>query len=459
MAAMTYLRHLSALLLAVGFVQASIEAAWADKRVALLIGNSSYRGVTKLDNPPRDIEMLGAALSSAGFDRIETKVDLDRETMIRTLRTFEDEAAAADIAVIYFSGHGLEMNGENFLVPVDAKLATDRDVEDETVTLSRMLRTVDGAKRLKLIILDACRNNPFLANMKQARSTRSVSRGLVEVEPQSSDTLVAYAAKAGTVAWDGTTGSSPFALSLARRLIEPGVDIRLALGKVRDDVLAATNRLQEPFAYGSLGGATVTLARDVPVVATAVASPLPEPAPAPATPVVGSATSVALAAPLAKTPALADKADPCADAAAHWAAASKFNRRDFYEKHIQLFGSCPFVDFARAKLEELDKGGEPVVEQPKASQPTLSQSKTPAAQPKRAVKPTAPQKKQVKQAKRIKPVKNRSAAPADDQYVAAREVEMEPAPMMQRRQPTIMFGFGRGGGHHGLGLGGIGIGF
>jgi hypothetical protein len=323
------LRHLSVLCLAFGLLQLSLGVAAADKRVALLIGNSSYRGVTPLENPLRDVGILNAALTRVGFDKVETKVNLDRDSMIKTLRTFEDEANDADIAVIYFSGHGLEMNGENFLVPIDARLATDRDVEDETVTLSRMLRTVDGAKRLKLIILDACRNNPFLANMTHVRSTKSVSRGLVEVEPRSSDTLIAYAAKAGTVAWDGAAGNSPFAQALARHLVEPGIDIRLALGKVRDDVLATTNHLQEPFAYGSLGGEAISLAG--------------APAPGPATSTPGA------------PPGMVGRTDPCADASAHWAEARRFDRLDFYEKHVELFGSCPFGDFARARIEEMKK--------------------------------------------------------------------------------------------------------
>lgn len=419
---MTYVRHVTALCLSLGLLQWSAAEAFADKRVALLIGNSSYRGVTSLDNPSRDVETIGAALSTAGFDKVETRLDLDRDTMVKALRSFEDEAADADIAVIYFSGHGLEMNGENFLVPIDARLAADRDVEDETVTLSRMLRTVDGAKRLKLIILDACRNNPFLANMSHVRSTKSVSRGLVEIEPRSADTLVAFAAKAGTVAWDGAAGTSPFAQSLARRLVEPGVDIRLALGKVRDDVLSTTHNLQEPFAYGSLGGDTVSLAGALPV-ATAVATP----------------ASIATAS----------AADPCANAGAHWAEARVFDRLDFYRKHVELFGSCAFGDFARARIDALTKPAIVASAEPLRLAP---------AEPRAAARSVTPPRKQ---AKRAKPAKlRRNTPPADEMALAQEPVETAPVAYREREAPVIGFGFGSHRGHGGgIGFGGFGLGW
>lgn len=332
------MRRLAVAGLVFAVLQFAGTAAMADRRIALLIGNASYAGVPRLGNPAGDVALVGAALSSAGFDEVLTRTDLDRDAMVKALRAFEDDAATADIAVIYFSGHGLEMNGENFLVPVDARLAADRDVEDETVTLTRMLRTVGGARRLKLIILDACRNNPFLAGMSLARSTRSVPRGLAEIEPASSDTLVAFAAKAGTVAWDGADGSSPFAHSLARHIVEPGIDIRLALGKVRDDVLDLTGRQQEPFAYGSLGGQTVSLYRPPAVEAPAAAAQ-------------GSTRQVLVSLP--DMPATAGGAQ-CADAAQHWFEARKFDRPDLYRKHIELFPTCAFADFARIRIEELD---------------------------------------------------------------------------------------------------------
>ncbi|MGJ4854829.1 caspase family protein [Labrys sp. La1] len=245
------------LFLAVAFVP---EVALAGRRVALLIGNSDYAKVARLANPGRDVGLLKETLQKAGFDAVDTVVDADRAGMIAALRRFQASASNADIAVVYFSGHGIEIGGENYLVPIDAHLISDRDVQDETLALSRVVEATDGAGQLKLVILDACRNNPFLAKMSRTRGTRSVGKGLARVEPEGDNVLVAYAAREGSVALDGNGINSPYAQALARYLTRPGLDIRLALGKVRDDVLSATDRQQTPFFNGSLGGDVITLA-------------------------------------------------------------------------------------------------------------------------------------------------------------------------------------------------------
>ena len=239
----------------------SAAPAVADKRVALLIGNGSYLAVPALANPRNDVKLLESALESAGFDEVRVAFDLGQKPMLKALNAFADVAADADIAVIYYSGHGLEMGGVNYLVPVDATLAADTDVPDETVTLERVMQALDGAKRLKLVILDACRTNPFLALIKIKGGRKAIERGLAPVEPAGSDTLVAFAAKAGTPAYDGDGENSPFAAALANRLVAPGDDVEIALRKVRDDVLAATHNRQEPFKYGSLGGAIIPLSK------------------------------------------------------------------------------------------------------------------------------------------------------------------------------------------------------
>ena len=136
---------------------------------------------------------------------------------------------------------------------------SDFDIEDETISLDRVLKALDPAKRLKLVILDACRDNPFARTMKRTVASRAIGRGLAKYEPSMSDTLVAYAAKAGAVANDGDGQNSPFAIALTKHITEPGLDLRLAFGRVRDDVLKATGNRQEPFVYGSLGGDTMTL--------------------------------------------------------------------------------------------------------------------------------------------------------------------------------------------------------
>ena len=231
----------------------------AAKRVALLIGNEKYEATSQLNNPANDVELMKASFEEAGFDSVTTVHDVGRQAMVKALRDFEDLATGADVAIVYYSGHGMEMNGQNFLLPTDVKLQTDKDIEDEAVGLDRVQRSLEGATKLKLVILDACRNNPFEQSMTRSISTRAVSRGLARVEPESADLLVAFASKAGTVALDGEGKNSPFATALAKYLTEPGVDVRIALGKVRDEVVSVTNRGQEPFVYGSLGGAQIFL--------------------------------------------------------------------------------------------------------------------------------------------------------------------------------------------------------
>src|SRR6202023_1711894 len=138
----------------------------------------------------------------------------------------------------YYAGHGIEVNGVKYLVPVDATLRRDIDVEDETVSLDRLLQVLEPAKRLRLIILDACRDNPFTKSMARTMASRSVGRGLARIEPTTSDTLIAFAAKAGFTAADGDGAHSPFTTALLKYLVTPGLDVRLAFGRVRDDVLS-----------------------------------------------------------------------------------------------------------------------------------------------------------------------------------------------------------------------------
>jgi uncharacterized caspase-like protein len=189
----------------------------------------------------------------------------------RAVREFVYSAANADIALVYYSRHGMEIGGVNYLIPVDAKLASDYDVDDEAIPLARLILATGGAKRLSLIVLDACRDNPFLRAAGRVTATRSVATRLVGVEPTSPDTLIAYAAKAGSVSYDGVGPNSPFTTALVKYITQPDLDIRIALGKVRDDVLANTNNRQEPFVYGSLGGFDISLvpAPSVPKLATA----------------------------------------------------------------------------------------------------------------------------------------------------------------------------------------------
>jgi hypothetical protein len=232
-------------------------AGAGSRRVALVIGNAAYQNTAPLRTPANDATVLSAQFRAAGFAIVETKLDLSGAMFRRALRDFSEAVQSADMAVVFYAGHGMELNGSNYLIPVDATLKRDIDVEDEAVALTRVLYTLEDAKRLRLLILDASRDNPFVKDMKRTRG--GASRGMVPVEPTSVDTLVALSAKAGTIGEDGSGPNSPYAAALAKHLFVPGLDVRLAFGRIRDELLHSTNGRQEPFVYGSLGGSLVSL--------------------------------------------------------------------------------------------------------------------------------------------------------------------------------------------------------
>jgi len=254
-----------------------MEPAFAGNRVALVLANSAYRHAPSLTNPVNDGAVMAKTLKEAGFDIVDYRHDLSAQDTRRVLREFADATRSADIAVVYYAGHGIEVEGSNYLIPVDAKLERDTDVYDEALSLDRVLVAVEPAKQLRLVILDACRDNPFGKTMKRTVASRGIGRGLAQVEPTSPNTLIAYSAKAGFTAQDGDGANSPFTVALSKYLTTPGLDVRRAFGFVRDEVLKSTGNKQEPFVYGSLGG------EDVPLVPVKVAAAAPT---APAAPAV-----------------------------------------------------------------------------------------------------------------------------------------------------------------------------
>lgn len=221
-----------------------------EKRVALVIGNGAYTSVSVLKNADSDARAVAASLRNLGFDVIE-KHDLTLTALIAELKGFGDKTPGYDWAVVYYAGHGIEVAGTNYLIPIDAELSASTHVDDEAIPLERILSKVEGAKKLRLVILDACRENPFIAKMASNSTTRSVGRGLARVEPEGG-VLVAYSAKDGQVAQDGDGTNSPFAQALLDHLSEPGLEINMLFRKVRDDVRSKTGGQQEPFTYGSL---------------------------------------------------------------------------------------------------------------------------------------------------------------------------------------------------------------
>jgi Caspase domain len=222
----------------------------SENRIALVIGNSRYKNAPYLANPTKDADLVAKRLEALGF-QVRSGFDLDLDALLSALRRFANEANDADWAVIYFAGHGVQIDGVNYLIPTDAILSNDRDAPLQAVDLHTLLNAVDRARRMHLVILDACRDNPF--SMTRS-ATRSIGRGgLAEVEPEAG-TMVVFSAKDGHVAYDGTGPNSPFVTALAARLVTPNLEIRRMFDLVRDDVMSATDRRQQPFTYHSLSG-------------------------------------------------------------------------------------------------------------------------------------------------------------------------------------------------------------
>ena len=223
------------------------------RRVALVIGNSAYRAIEHLPNPTNDARAVAASLRRLGFAEVIERYDLSLTAMVEAFKAFGDKTADADWAIVYYAGHGIEMAGTTYLIPTDARLMRDAHVPDEALPLDRVLAKVETARKLRLVILDACRNNPFLVRMARVTGPgRSIGRGLARIEPDGG-VIVAYAAKHGTIAQDGAGTHSPFTEALLAHLEEPGLEINFLFRKVRDRVLDRTGKVQEPFVYGSLG--------------------------------------------------------------------------------------------------------------------------------------------------------------------------------------------------------------
>jgi uncharacterized caspase-like protein len=316
---------------ALGITLATQSAALADRRIALVIGNGKYENAGVLANPTNDADAVADLFTKAGFDSVDRRRDLGVVEFKRAVREFVDRAASADVAVVYYSGHGLEIGGVNYLIPVDAKLTSVLDMDDEAVSLDRILVAAGHVKKLSLIILDACRENPFHPAADDARVTRGVSMGLAGVGPTVADTLIAFAAKAGSVSYDGDGRNSPFTTALLKYITQPGLDIRLALGKVRDDVLRATNHRQEPYVYGSLGGENVALV-PAPVAGAPNGAAVP-----PATPSVSPAP-----------PANAD-----ADEASDYRTTERFASLDGWRAFLAVHPDGAYARLARAEVDKL----------------------------------------------------------------------------------------------------------
>lgn len=239
--------------------------ATATERMALVIGMAGYQNITALENTRNDARAVGDTLERIGF-QVRRVEDATQTELRKELDTFAFDSQVADVALIYFAGHGVELDGVNYLVPIDVAPRSPDDIKVQSVTLKQMLDAVDDARQIRIVILDACRDNPFSNEISQSVSpagTTDVAQGnaepeggLAPAEPDP-DTLVVFAARDGQVAYDGAGDNSPFATALMQAFAEPGLEIGLMFRKVRDLVRSQTGNRQQPFTYGSLSSESV----------------------------------------------------------------------------------------------------------------------------------------------------------------------------------------------------------
>src|ERR1700733_1752329 len=234
---------------------AAVEAADTERRVALVIGIGGYQNAPPRANPTNDARAIGDSLRRLHFDVTEL-YDPDFRALNVGVREFGIRAASADVALVYYAGHGVQVDRENYLIPADAKLERERDLLYEAMPLDRLLGEVSQATRIGIVLLDSCRNNPFIERVSRSMTVagRAVATtpGLARVDNVPRNTMVVMAAKADQVAEDGGE-HSPFAAALLAHFQIPGLELGLFFRSVRDTVLRATNNRQEPYVFSSLG--------------------------------------------------------------------------------------------------------------------------------------------------------------------------------------------------------------
>ena len=267
------MRYLSVLLSLIVTVF-SAQSAMADKRVAFVVGNGAYKNVAQLPNPPIDAKAMAAVLRNVGFDVVEG-TNLTRDKMTEKLLDFGKRAQGADVAVFFYAGHGIAISGTNYLLPVDADIKSEMDVKlGAAINIDLTLDQTMSDAKVKLVFLDACRDNPFAARIKST-ATRSVSVGSGLAEMKSGEgTLIAFATGPGQTALDGTDGqNSPFTRALISHITQPGVEIQQAMTEVRAQVNEETSKGQLPWGHTNLiGSVYLNPAKPAPAAPAASAS-------------------------------------------------------------------------------------------------------------------------------------------------------------------------------------------
>ena len=304
-----------AFLLCAAMSVAAILPANAEKRIALVVGNSAYRNVAPLTNPANDAALMAETLRDLGFELVggSAQIDLDKPGFEAAVKRFGTLLQGAEVGLFYYAGHGVQVRGENYLVPVSANPAREADVDLEMLGTSLVLHQMEGAQtRLNLVLLDACRNNPF-----GARGFRAMSRGLAQMDAPKG-TLISFATAPGDVASDGEDGHSPYTKALAETMRQPGLDLFKVFNDVGVEVAKQTAGSQQPWWSSS--------------------------------PINGSfyfsGSPVAQAAPLAMAPAPAEQPDKAQQV---WNTIQNATSIAVIERFIEQFPTSSYGDIARAR--------------------------------------------------------------------------------------------------------------
>lgn len=307
------------------------------KRVALVIGNSAYRHTSPLTNPANDAKDIGAGLKRHGFS-VMSGFDLDKPAFDAKVLEFATALENAEVGLFFYAGHGLQVNGQNYLVPTDAKLETVAALEFEVVRLDTVQRIMERLTSTNILFLDACRSNPLTRNLARALGTRTaeIGRGLAAVE-SGVGTLISFSTQPGNVALDGTGRNSPFAAALVKHIAGSNDDLAAILISVRNDVIRETQRKQVPWEHSSLTG-RFYFKQGAPT--TSSAPPSPPSSTASPSPPLSTATR---------------------EAAEAWAAAKDTKSIAVLEDYVARYRDTFYAGLALARIEELRAQSAPVV--------------------------------------------------------------------------------------------------
>jgi len=229
--------------------------------MALVIGNGAYAHVKALPNPPNDARAIAKSLRDIGFT-VSEGVDLDRAAMQKMTRDFLRDAARAQVAVVYYAGHGVQVDGRNYLIPVDVELKPGTGMTEAMIDMDTIMAGLDDQVRTNILIFDACRNNPMAQQVASAGSSRGIEGASGLAAPTSlgagatlgAGTLIAFATAPGQVALDGEGANSPFSAALSRHIGTPGLEVQQMLTRVRAEVVSTTKTKQVPWSNSSLLG-------------------------------------------------------------------------------------------------------------------------------------------------------------------------------------------------------------